>query len=310
MHGILYIYFIICLISAGIIVGCTNNVKKSEDNSAENVTSTEKVDVVEKEAEMMKVNDLVADIIDDNFRSCYEIFVYSFYDSDGDGIGDIKGVTSKLDYISDLRCNEIWLMPIMPSTTYHKYDVKDYKNIDEQYGTMEDFEELVSKCHEKDIHIIIDFVINHSSSQHKWFTTASEYLKKLEENEEPNPTECQYVDYYNFSRENKPGYCQLSNSNWYYEARFWSEMPDLNLANKSLRKEITDTVQFWLDKGVDGFRLDAVKEYYSDSSKESIDTLEWFTQLVKEKKNDAYLVGEAWTDYTSYARFYRMLRLR
>ena len=96
-------------------------------------------------------------IIDDNYRNYYEIFVYSFCDSDGDGIGDLNGVIEKLDYVQDMGFNGIWLMPIMPSTTYHKYDVTDYYAIDAKYGSMEDFEKLVEECHKRDIHIIIDF---------------------------------------------------------------------------------------------------------------------------------------------------------
>ena len=119
-------------------------------------------------------------IIDDNYRNYYEIFVRSFYDSDGDGIGDIKGIIEKLDYLkdndfktkNDLGIDGIWLMPVMPSPTYHKYDVKDYYSIDPQYGTMEDFEELIAKCNERGIKVIIDLVVNHSSAQHPWFLSA------------------------------------------------------------------------------------------------------------------------------------------
>lgn len=109
-------------------------------------------------------------IIDDNYRNYYEIFVYSFCDSNGDGIGDLKGVTSKLDYIKDMGFNGIWLMPIMPSTTYHKYDVTDYCAIDPQYGTMDDFDELVAECNKRGIKLILDLVMNHSSAKHPWFT--------------------------------------------------------------------------------------------------------------------------------------------
>ena len=111
-------------------------------------------------------------IIDDNYRNYYEIFVYSFYDSNGDGIGDLNGVTQKLDYIQDMGFNGIWLMPVMPSTTYHKYDVKDYCAIDSQYGTIDDFKNLVDECHKRGINVVIDMVINHTSSSHQWFIKA------------------------------------------------------------------------------------------------------------------------------------------
>ena len=140
-------------------------------------------------------------VIDDNYRNYYEIFVYSFFDSDGDCIGDLQGVIEKLDYVEYMGFNGIWFMPIMPSPSYHKYDVTDYYAIDEAYGTMEDFEKLVEECHNRGINVVIDFVINHSSSEHPWFKQACDYLKTLEAGQEPDLAVCPYVDYYHFSRE-------------------------------------------------------------------------------------------------------------
>lgn len=116
----------------------------------------------------------VENVIDDNYRMYYEVFVYSFADSDGDGIGDLNGLTGKLDYIEDLGCNGIWLMPIMPSTTYHKYDVIDYFDIDKQYGTMDDFKKLLEECDKRGIKVIIDFIFNHTSTQNQWFVEATD----------------------------------------------------------------------------------------------------------------------------------------
>ena len=112
--------------------------------------------------------------IDDKYREWYEVFVWSFSDSDGDGIGDLKGLTEKLDYIRELGCNGIWLMPIMPSPSYHKYDVTDYYGIDPQYGTMEDFRALLAAAHERGIRIILDLPVNHTSDRHPWFLRAAE----------------------------------------------------------------------------------------------------------------------------------------
>ena len=148
-------------------------------------------------------------VIDDNYRTWYEIFVYSFCDSDGDKIGDLQGVISKLDYIADMGFNGIWLMPIMPSNTYHKYDVKDYMGIDAAYGTMEDFDELVAECDKRGIKLIIDLVMNHTSSSHPWFVAACDYLKGLGEGEEPSAEDCPYYEYYNFVKDAPPS------SNWH-----------------------------------------------------------------------------------------------
>lgn len=250
--------------------------------------------------------------MEDNYRTYYEVFVYSFFDGNGDGIGDLKGLVEKLDYINDgnpattgdLGCDGIWLMPVMPSPSYHKYDVTDYYAIDPEYGTMEDFENFMSECDKRGIKVILDLVINHSSSEHPWFKEAAAYLAELGDGE-PSPEACPYVDYYHFSKEQKAGYSQVPGSDvWYYESQFSYTMPDLNLYNESLREEIGKIVDFWLARGVGGFRLDAVKEYETGADSANIEILSWFSDMVKGKKEDAYLVGEAWTDISTYEKYY------
>ena len=112
------------------------------------------------------------------------------------------------------------------------------------------------------------------------------------------------MDYYNFSKEMQGGYSKLDGTDWYYEAQFWSEMPDLNLGSQAVRDEFDKIVDFWLDLGVDGFRLDAAKEYYSGSVDKNVEVLSWFHSMVKEKKEDAYIVAEVWTDQNTYAKYY------
>lgn len=167
----------------------------------------------------------------------YEIFVRSFSDSDGDGIGDLKGITERLDYLADLGIGGIWLMPIHPSPSYHGYDVMDYYAINDDYGTMEDFEELVSEAKKRDIQIMIDLVINHTSDQHPWFLAA----KKNDLN---------YADWY------------IKKGTTFY-SYFGSSMPDLNLSNDEVVNEIKNIMDFWLGKGVGGFRLDAAKHFFT-----------------------------------------------
>lgn len=250
--------------------------------------------------------------ITDQYRTYYEVFVYSFCDSDGDGIGDLKGLTNKLDYIndgddttdSDLGMTGIWLMPIMPSTTYHKYDVTDYYSVDREYGTLDDFKVFLSECEKRNVNVIMDLVMNHTSSKHPWFVQACEYLKELGEGE-PDGKECVYVDYYHFSKEKiSEVYYPVEGTNWYYEGKFWSEMPDLNLENNLVREEFQNICAYWLDMGVTGFRLDAAKEYISDDTKANVEILTWFNKMVKAYKQDAYVVAEVWTDQDTYAKYY------
>lgn len=244
-------------------------------------------------------------IIEDNYRNYYEIFVYSFYDSDGDGIGDLNGVIEKLDYIKDMGFNGIWLMPVMPSTTYHKYDVTDYYGIDSEYGTMEDFDRLIEECHRRDIHLIIDFVMNHSSSKHSWFTEACSYLQELPDDAEPDVTICPYVDYYHFTKEKKDStYYNVSGTDWYYEGSFWSEMPDFNWDNENLKNDFEDIAAFWIDKGVDGFRMDAVMHFSETDKQFNIDVLNWFYTFCKSLNPEFYMVSEVWANEATIADYY------
>lgn len=255
--------------------------------------------------QMMELNkDLENRKPEDDYRTTYEVFLYSFYDSDGDGIGDINGLIEKLDYIDESGYSQIWLMPVSPSPTYHKYDVIDYMDIDPQYGTLDDFDRLLDQCHERGINVIIDLVLNHTSSQHPWFLEAKKYLQELPADWEPSVDYCPYFEYFNFSRNAEAGYAPLEGTNWYYEARFWSEMPDLNLGSDRVRTEISDIMRFWLNRGVDGFRLDAVTSYYTGSNGENTDFLSWLIGEGKAIDKSCYFVAEGWTERETYAQYY------
>jgi alpha-amylase len=231
----------------------------------------------------------------------YEIFVMSFYDSTGDGIGDINGVTQKLDYLQDLGIEGIWLMPVNPSPSYHKYDVIDYYDIDPQYGTIDDFKHFIKEAHSRNIKVIMDLVVNHSSSKHPWFIDAL------------TSVDSKYRDWYlwadstNNINERGEWNQQLwhgHGSNKYYGV-FWSEMPDLNFDNPEVREEFIRIGQFWLEEvGVDGFRLDAAKHVFPDKEKEK--NYEWWQEFragMEEVKEDVLLVGEVWAPATVVAPY-------
>ena len=256
-------------------------------------------------------------VYNDNYRNFYEIYVRSFSDSNGDGIGDLQGVLSKLDYLKaapgqddshSLGIDAVWFMPIFPSPSDHKYDVTDYYNIDPSYGTMADFDELLGKFHERGIHVILDLVLNHSSQLHPWFLNACEALNK-------GDLDNKYVKYYHFTTEpedldeegNPTGYNVVpgNEEGYYYESRFSPDMPDLNLDNPDVWAEIKDIMKFWLEKGVDGFRLDACKSYYTHSMDDSIAALAKIVDYGKSVKSDCYFVAEVWDSAWTIAQYYR-----
>ncbi|MBQ1407444.1 MAG: alpha-amylase [Eubacterium sp.] len=241
---------------------------------------------------------------DDNYRTTYEIFVYSFCDSNGDGIGDINGIRSKLDYIKDLGFTAIWLTPVHPSQTYHKYDVDDYYSIDPAFGTIEDYEAFLSECHDRGIEVYMDLVLNHTSDDNQWFKEAAAYFEQLPEGWDPDPSYCKYCDYYNFTRQPGDGYAPLEGTEWYYEARFWNEMPDLNLESEAVRGEIRDIMTFWLGKGVDGFRLDAVTSYKTGDPAKNTEILRSIVNMGRSIDPGCYFVAEAWTDRNEIAQYY------
>ncbi len=244
-------------------------------------------------------------IPDDEYRNYYEIFVGSFYDSDQDGCGDLAGITEKLDYIEEMGFNGIWLTPVMPAVSYHKYDVTDYCGIDPAFGTLEDYRTLVKECHKRGIKLIIDMVFNHTSSRHPWFTEACDYLEGLPEGEEPDESVCPYVGYYHFKRGEEVNWHRVGNSDWYYEGIFWDGMPDLALENQAVRKELEKAADFWLELGTDGFRLDAAKEYFTGYAEKNTEVLAWFTDYVKSVNPDAYLVAEVWEGQAAIREYYK-----
>ncbi len=199
----------------------------------------------------------------------YQIYPRSFKDNDGDGIGDLKGIISKLDYIKSLGIDVVWLNPIYSSPNDDNgYDVSDYRNIMKDFGTMADFDSLINGMHERGIKLVMDLVVNHSSDEHEWF--------KQSRSSRTSP----YRNYYHWwnAERGKPApryslfdvnhdawrYDSLTNA--YYLHYFSRKQPDLNWENPQLRKEVYDIMKFWADKGIDGFRLDAFQFAAKDTS--------------------------------------------
>lgn len=243
-----------------------------------------------------------------NYESAifYEIFVQSFADSNGDGIGDIPGMTAKLDYLDDLGVDAIWLMPMSPSPSYHKYDVTDYRGIHPDYGTMEDFKTFIVEAHARDIRVIMDFVINHSGFDHPWFQDAI------------TGKSAKYRDYYVWADKDSIA-AQIAKKEtsfdsdnirqWYpvdevnpagehYYGFFYGGMPDLNYDNPKVRTEMYEAGKFWLSEiGVDGFRLDAAKHIYPDDrATDSHAFWKEFKTEMEKVNPDVYLIGEVWAD--------------
>ena len=366
------------------------------------------------------------------YRTYYEIYVRSFFDGDGDGTGDFKGLLQKLDYLNtgaaestdDLKITGIWLMPVTASPSEHKYDVIDYTAIDSEYGTMRDFEAFVAACARRDVAVIMDLVLNHSSSEHPWFQSAQKSVLIEPCGQAPcsEPDLCRahnpYVEYYNFVRLEEGGqtpagwapltqmgnnivtvihastfgpdntdnegnifldengyvfYCDgrfywnINDSEfyladgthtsysallvlfkeylrppvikyyeqaldedgnpvfhngapmfdpgrevdsgeaatgWIYEALFTPAMPDLNLDNPELRKEIIGIGRFWLEKGAAGFRLDAAKHYYDKEPGRNNEFLRWFISEMREINTNVYIVGEVLDDQDTILSYY------
>ncbi|EOU2101391.1 alpha-glucosidase [Clostridium perfringens] len=206
----------------------------------------------------------------------YQIYPKSFMDSNGDGIGDIQGIISKLDYLKDLGIDLIWLCPMYKSPNHDNgYDISDYKDILDEFGTMDDFNELLNEVHNRGMKLIIDLVINHTSHEHPWFieSRSSRYNPKRDwyiwregkGYEEPNNWESIF-------KGSAWEFCE--NSEEYYLHLFAKEQPDLNWENKEVRRELYNMINWWLDKGIDGFRVDAISHIKKEEGLKDMDNPE------------------------------------
>ena len=237
------------------------------------------------------------DVSNANGSMSYEIFVRSFYDSDGNKVGDLNGVKEKLPYLYDLGIKTVWLMPIHESPSYHGYDVSDYYSVHRHYGTLNDFDNLVKEAKKYNIDIMLDMVFNHCSDKNQYFIDSYNDYKSN------NTSSTSKADWFNWSVAKYEGYNKYNDL--YYESRFSPSMPDFNLDSEGVRNEIENIMKFWIkDHGVKGFRLDAVLYYYYQLHESNINFLTWLEDTAHKYDPNFYMVGEAWKDNDTVDQYY------
>ena len=234
---------------------------------------------------------------DGNNRVFYHIFVGSFSDSNGDGVGDLRGIINRFDYLNDgdpnsgvsLGIEGIWLSPIFTSPSYHKYDVTDYYEIDPKFGTMDDLKELIELCHQRGVKLILDLVINHTSTSNVWF-------QKFVTAHKNGNFGSEYYNFYTYAESPQTGrtFSKISGSDHYYECNFSTAMPELNFDNPVVRQTMVDVAKFYLDMGIDGFRFDAAKYIYYGETTPNTDFWDWYMAQLRAIKPDVYSVAEVW----------------
>ncbi|MDE6401372.1 MAG: hypothetical protein K2L54_02035, partial [Clostridiales bacterium] len=240
----------------------------------------------------------------------YQIFVASFCDSDGDGVGDIRGIIQKLDYLDGLNVDVLWLTPVQSSNSYHGYDCYDYYCIDEKFGTNADYRELVYKAHQKGMKVIMDLVVNHTSPNNEWFIKSKAGVVETVTYQDGTTAEVHYRDFYRWS--NSGGNRKYSSGDgWYFYSSFGSNMPELNYDCQAVRNAMADVASYWMNFGLDGFRMDAIKHVFmSDESEndpsdriagdggwqynldKNVEFFKEFNYKLKSKYPHCYLLGE------------------
>ena len=249
-------------------------------------------------------------------KVCYEVFVRSFCDSNGDGIGDLNGITSRLGYLQELGVEALWLTPIHPSPSYHKYDVLDYFGVDPEFGTLADFKKLLREAHRRGIQVYLDLIINHTSVRHPWFEAARQsahspyrsyywWMSQEQIDRLGVAVRSQTAD----STEINPWHDNPGDPEKYY-GLFYKGMPDLNYESPSLRADMNRIMDFWLNEvGVDGFRLDAARHIYPEWLKEqNAPFWEEFGQEIERTKPGTYTVGEVWAPAREVAPYFKGLK--
>ena len=307
MKKLLSVLLCAALLGGCVLAGCGQDTASKQESGDSKSESSKGDEGSASDGE--KVSDPIAGLKSvastDKYRNVYQIFTQSFCDSDGDGVGDFKGIISQLDYLNDgdpnggedLGVDALWMTPINPSESYHKYSVEDYYNVDSSFGTLDDFDKLVEECHKRGINVILDLVLNHISYKNPLFLEACEEVKQGKLDGKAAYFEFHKPDYYSADVN------VVTVGDYVCEANFSPTMPEWNLNSEKTRDEFTKIAKFWLDRGVDGFRLDAVK-YFTNKETDGVAFLKWFVETCRGIKSDIYLVGEDWSDDSEIKDFY------
>ena len=297
------------LLLAGLLSGCGKSAPAAEPAAAENPAPKEAADA--KELAVAGPEAVYSPDAADNARVFYEIFVGSFSDSDGDGIGDLRGIINRFDYLNDgdpnsgrsLGIGGIWLSPIFLSPSYHKYDVTDYYTIDPLFGTEEDLKELADLCEARNVKLILDLPLNHSGAQNQWF---ADFKAAHRAGDISSP----WYDFYSWcgAEENLPGVWQsIPGSGERYECNFSPDMPEFNFDNDDVRQEMLNIAKYYLELGIDGFRFDAAKYVYFGDNARSADFWLWYTGELRAIKPEIYMVAEVWDNDATTDLYYPAL---
>lgn len=241
----------------------------------------------------------------------YQIFVASFCDSNGDGVGDLNGITSKLDYLQGLNVDVLWLTPIQSSNSYHGYDCYDYYSIDPKFGTNADYRRLVSEAHSRGMKIIMDLVVNHTSPQNEWFQKSKDGVIEEVTYQDGTKATVKYRDFYRWKQSG--GNRMHSSDGWYFYSSFGGNMPELNYDYQPVRDAMVDVAAYWMSYGLDGFRMDAIKHVfmwdesdnaggdreggagdkpYNYNETKNVEFFKEFNYKLKSKYPHCYLLGE------------------
>lgn len=252
----------------------------------------------------------MVDTIDDNYRTLYQIYVRSFADSDGNGKGDIRGIIETFDYLNDgdttsgndLGAQAIWLTPIFYGGSGHKYDAIDFYQVDPEFGTEEDLVELIELCDARNVKLVLDLALNHTSTSNEWFKQSRNARKS-------GDTSNKYYNWYNWSTSARDGYVKVYGSDLWYESWFDTQgsMPELNYDNQAVRNEMLNVAKYWMNLGVDGFRFDAVKYIYYNDHNRSADFYNWYTSELRKINPEIYLIGECWDSEANMLKYYNAI---